>query len=329
MDGLAAFASIIPLSLTSGVNLYATILVIGLVYQLGWLGEIPARVEPLISLPVLCIAGVLYVVEFVADKVQFVDNTWDAIHTVIRPLGAIGVVGGFLVGLDPTLATALALAAGGTAFTAHSGKAGFRFMLNTLSPAENASNVTVSLLEDFAVAALVVLALMFPYAALIVALIILLVIITVLPMMLRWAWFRLRSIFAALSANVRKIQHSETLPSTHLAVLNGVVPSLSISCRVQGVAGANGRSGYLSLHQETLYFTYRRWWKTQRWSLPQAQLTAAQLRRRMLADVITIYMGKQHIEFVFYKDRAPLVEQAARQIGAAEISKQPKAAQST
>jgi hypothetical protein len=141
----------------SGVNAYAVILAMGLLSRLGLMHGAPAQLQ---HTPVLAAAAVMFVIEFVADKIPYLDSAWDAAHTVIRPLLA-GYVSS-LIGHDSAgLNTALAAAVGGTtALASHGVKASLRLAVNT-SP-EPFSNILISLVEDLAVVLLVVLALAHP-----------------------------------------------------------------------------------------------------------------------------------------------------------------------
>lgn len=130
----------------SGINAYAVVLVMGLGDRFFHLTQVP---DALARTDVLVAAGVLFVVEMVADKVPFLDSVWDAVHTVVRPL--VGATIGYLIGhqnagLD---ASFLAAAGGFSALASHVVKAGVRAAVNT-SP-EPASNVMVSTAEDAAV----------------------------------------------------------------------------------------------------------------------------------------------------------------------------------
>src|SRR5688500_4315221 len=137
MNLTQALTMLLPIALSAGLNLYLTVLIIGLTARLGWLTALPPGLEALASWPVLIVAGVLYLVEFLADKIQFVDNIWDFFHTFIRPLGAAAIGYGVITNIDPQIAAALGLATGGVAFVSHSGKTGSRIALNVASPAEN------------------------------------------------------------------------------------------------------------------------------------------------------------------------------------------------
>jgi hypothetical protein len=142
----------------SGINAYATVLVLGL---LGRFGDVAAIPHGLTRTDVLIAAGVLFTLEFVADKIPYVDSLWDAVHTVIRPsIGA--VIGGLLAGNDTSLSQVFAATSGGViALLSHLAKAGLRAAVNT-SP-EPASNVIVSSGEDITVAGLVALATAHPW----------------------------------------------------------------------------------------------------------------------------------------------------------------------
>jgi hypothetical protein len=155
---------LLPLVFTSGwasgVNAYATVLMLGFLGRFAGVDNVP---EGLQRTDVLVVAAVLFVMEFVADKVPFIDSTWDAIHTAIRP--TVGAVIGLLASGDAdTLETAVLTATGGvTALLSHLVKGGLRLAVNT-SP-EPASNIGVSLLEDLSVAGLISLAVAAPWVA--------------------------------------------------------------------------------------------------------------------------------------------------------------------
>jgi hypothetical protein len=169
--------TLLPLVFTSGwasgVNAYATVLLIGLLGRFGGLDGVPAGLQ---RTDVLIAAAILYAVEFVADKIPYVDSTWDAVHTFIRP--TIGTVIGLLAGGDATSLDQAVLAATGgtTALASHLVKSGLRLAINT-SP-EPASNIGASLLEDFSVAGIIAVAVAAPWVAAAIAAVLLAVGIT-------------------------------------------------------------------------------------------------------------------------------------------------------
>ena len=148
----------------SGVNAYLCVLVLGLLGRFGGVESVP---EALTRTDVLVVAAVLYVLEFVTDKIPYVDSLWDSISTAIRP--TVGAVIGLLVAGDAsTLEQAvLAVSGGGAALVSHLVKGGLRLIVNT-SP-EPATNIGVSLGEDVAVAGVATLTVVAPWLALTVA----------------------------------------------------------------------------------------------------------------------------------------------------------------
>ncbi|WP_009960791.1 DUF4126 domain-containing protein [Verrucomicrobium spinosum] len=151
----------------AGVNLYLTVLLAGLAVRFDWL-HIAAQHQNLEVLGhpvVLFVAGLLFCLQFFADKVPWVDSLWDSVHTFIRPVGGV-LLGVEAVGDMPLyVKVAAAFLAGGAALTAHGAKAGTRLLVNQ-SP-EPVSNVAVSVSEDVAVAGGVALTLLNPMVALI------------------------------------------------------------------------------------------------------------------------------------------------------------------
>lgn len=130
---------------TSGINLYATVSVLGLLQKFGGV-KLPGGLEVLDNWVIIGIAGGLYIVEFFADKIPYVDSVWDVIHTFIRvPAGAI-VAWAAVSDMDPAIVIPATLIGGGLALSSHGTKATVRIAAN-LSP-EPVSNWVLSLIED-------------------------------------------------------------------------------------------------------------------------------------------------------------------------------------
>ncbi|MER5895638.1 DUF4126 domain-containing protein [Streptomyces sp. NPDC001876] len=160
--------SVLPLVFTSGwasgINAYAVVLLLGVFGATGLTDEVP---ESLQRTDVLVAAGVLFLLEAVADKIPYVDSAWDAVHTVVRPVAG-AVVAALLAGESGSLPELAAAAVGGsTALMSHLVKAGTRMAVNT-SP-EPFSNVAVSVAEDLGVAGIITFAIFNPVAAAVVA----------------------------------------------------------------------------------------------------------------------------------------------------------------
>lgn len=145
MDWFATISLALGSAWTSGINLYATVTVLGLLQKFG-ATKLPLGLTVLDSWWVIGIAGFLFLVEFFADKIPYVDSVWDVIHTFIRvPAGAI-VAYAATNEMDPTIAAVATLLGGGLALSSHGTKAALRATAN-LSP-EPVSNWVLSVAED-------------------------------------------------------------------------------------------------------------------------------------------------------------------------------------
>jgi len=176
--------------LASGINAYVVIVTLGLLGRFGGVDSVP---EVLQSPLVLAIAGAMVVVEFVADKVPYVDSLWDGISTVIRP--AVGAALGYLLADEAGSESqvAWAILGGGSALAAHSVKTGTRLAVNA-SP-EPVSNIVLSVGEDVSVLTVVLLAVNYPWLALAIAVALFLagaVVVVALFRLVRRGWRRRR-----------------------------------------------------------------------------------------------------------------------------------------
>lgn len=131
---------------TTGINLYATVAVLGLLQKFG-AAKLPGGLDVLDNWWIIGVAGGLYLVEFFADKIPYVDSVWDVIHTFIRvPAGAI-VAYAATNQMEPSVYVIATLAGGSLALTSHGTKSALRVGAN-LSP-EPVTNWTLSIAEDF------------------------------------------------------------------------------------------------------------------------------------------------------------------------------------
>jgi hypothetical protein len=178
-------------SWASGINLYATILVLGLMGASGAV-DLPAGLHILSDPSVLLAAGAMFVAEFFADKVPGVDSIWDGVHTFIRiPAGALMAMGS--VGdIGPLGDTVVALLGGSVAAATHLTKASTRIMINT-SP-EPFTNWIASVTEDLGVVGGLLLALKHPAVFLVALALFFLFLIWLLPKL----WHGIRRVFGAL-----------------------------------------------------------------------------------------------------------------------------------
>ena len=162
MEALAGLGRTLGFSFAAGINLYATVAILGLTSRYGWVA-LPEQYRVFDNDIVIGAAIVLYLVEFVADKVPWVDSMWDAVHTVIRPIGGAVIAVTTLGEASPATEGLVALLGGSLAAGTHFTKAGTRAVANT-SP-EPFSNWILSLAEDAFVIGLGVVALKYPLIA--------------------------------------------------------------------------------------------------------------------------------------------------------------------
>lgn len=178
----------------SGINLYAAVATLGLLGRFANL-KLPGELDILTSWWIIGLALALYLIEFVADKVPYVDNIWDAIHTFIRvPAGAVLAATAF-GDFDRGVQVAAFLLGGGLALSAHGTKAGARAAIN-LSP-EPASNIVVSLTEDAIAVGSVLLSIFAPF-----------VLFAVIAVFLVVSFVMLRKIINALKAMMLRLRQA-------------------------------------------------------------------------------------------------------------------------
>ena len=182
METLAFVGRTLGFSFAAGINLYATVALIGLASRFGWVA-MPPEYAIFDSDWVIGTAIVLYVVEFIADKVPWVDTLWDSVHTFIRPIGGALVAVAGLGEASPATQGMIALLGGAVAAGSHVTKAGTRVAANT-SP-EPLSNWFLSLFEDAVVVALAALAVKYPLAALAITVLLIIAIVAVFATIIR------------------------------------------------------------------------------------------------------------------------------------------------
>ena len=165
MELLAGLGRTLGFSFAAGINLYATVALLGLASRFGWVA-LPPQFKAFDQDWVIYTAIVLYAVEFLADKIPWVDTIWDTLHTFIRPLGGALIAITTLGEASPTVTGLTALLGGIVAGSSHITKAGTRVVANT-SP-EPFTNWLLSLGEDLFVVGLGFVSLKYPVAALVV-----------------------------------------------------------------------------------------------------------------------------------------------------------------
>jgi len=175
VDVLTSLGRTMGFSFAAGINLYATVAILGLASRYGWVA-LPPQYQVFDNNWIIGGALALYVIEFVADKIPWVDSAWDAVHTVIRPVGGALIAVATLGEQSTAMQTLVALFGGALAASTHFSKAGTRVMANA-SP-EPFTNWILSIGEDAFVVGLGVLALKYPAAAAIVVIVCVAVIVS-------------------------------------------------------------------------------------------------------------------------------------------------------
>jgi hypothetical protein len=191
-DIISTFALTLGVAWASGINLYAAILMLGLLGNTGNM-TLPPDLQILADPMVIGAAGFMYCVEFFADKIPGVDTGWDAIHTFIRiPAGAL-LAAGAVGDINPVIQLTAAILGGGLAAGVHATKTGSRVLINT-SP-EPFSNWAASLAEDVAVFAGLWAAVNHPVLLIVLMIIFIALMIWLLPKL----WRGIKQVFRTIA----------------------------------------------------------------------------------------------------------------------------------
>jgi hypothetical protein len=205
MGTIEALSLAMGMAWTSGINLYATVAALGIANRMEMI-HLPQNLEVLSHPGVIAVACVMYLIEFFADKVPYVDNGWDALHTFIRvPAGAI-LAAQALGDLNPAMELMALLAGGSVSLVAHGTKATARLAINA-SP-EPFSNWAASITEDVAVFGSIWLMFNHPILMLILVLTFLAFIVWLAPKIYRLA----KRGFQALRAKMRGGRPDQSAP---------------------------------------------------------------------------------------------------------------------
>jgi|1185.fasta_scaffold691626_1 Domain of unknown function (DUF4126) len=175
MDVLTTFGRTLGFSFAAGINLYATVAILGLASRYGWV-SLPPQYQVFDNNWIIGGALVLYVVEFFADKIPWLDSAWDAVHTLIRPVGGALIAIATIGDASPGTQTLVGLLGGALATSTHLSKSGTRAVANA-SP-EPFTNWILSVAEDLFVVGLGTLALKYPAAAAVVVIVCLVLMVT-------------------------------------------------------------------------------------------------------------------------------------------------------
>lgn len=311
MPGLDALISLLGLPIASGVNLYATILVLGLAQRFGWLQGLPEELAILANPVVLGLAGLLYLIEFFADKIPYLDTLWDGLHTFIRPVGAAYLALQSAADYGPEAKLLAMFVGAALGLGSHATKAGTRLLVNT-SP-EPFSNSIVSVAEDFGVVALLALMYTYPWVALGIVLVLIALMAVITPLLFRMIRFLLAGVAGVVGS----------WSGTHDAPLSPAPDWLATKfrdsasaaklrvypCYARKVAGAPSfQPGYLVVHPEGLHFAFRTLFRSGFTPLPDGPQAACSMQRRLLFDVLAVDAGSNKALICVAKNWSPAAQ---------------------
>ena len=319
----------------AGLDLYLTVFATSLALYNGWIVLSPEyhNLQILGHPAVLIVSGVLYFVEFFADKVPWVDSAWDALHTAIRPLGGAFLAVETLGTPDPVFDVIVALLAGGVTLTTHAAKAGTRLVVNG-SP-EPFSNIALSLTEDAGVVG--GLGLMTysyqhhaPYLPLAVFGGFVLTLLYVTPKIFRFTRIKLWLLWKKISSpatDPKSAAPLHELPTDADILFTGLNPAQeridwAVACLTGSSKGGlpTNFSGYVIATQESpgkLHFVGRRGWRSLSRTLALDGFKASH-ESRFLSEDLTVYhpvKGTRQV-FVFDRSKAALVQTVAERLRA-------------
>jgi hypothetical protein len=314
VDQLKLLGVALGLACLAGVNLYLTVFVTGLAIHLHWIVLAPEYQslailgDPLI----LWISGTLYVLEFFADKIPWVDSAWDTVHTIIRPIGGALLAIRVLGQPSPAFDVIVALVAGGASLVTHSAKASTRLMTNA-SP-EPFSNIGLSLLEDAAVVGGLALIHFNPIWALGIFVLLLAIILYLAPKVWRAVRVKLWLIWKKLNGPAERDAAaglSSTLPARYAAafrrenLLNETV-AWAVPCiakRLRGVpANSSGLLVATNEDPNKLIFVVRKGWGARAQSL-NLQGCTGEREPKFLSENLVISSESRSPEAVFLFER--------------------------
>jgi len=321
MDLLAQLGTALGIGLLSGIRLYLTILGLGTAIRFHWitLEQSQSGLAILADWRVMSVAAVACAIEFVADKVPWVDSMWDSIHTFIRPVGAAILGARAFMHTDPAVQAILAILCGGMALSGHSAKAATRLAVNHVP--EPFTNVALSLAGDAAVPVATWTAFHFPLFTLGFVIVFALVFGWIAPRVYRAIRLELAALGAAFArwfgpsdsgaapalgtASVLPAAFGEAmrpLPESSLSSLRGQAGSPRFDMGVRAAAtktipGLNHSIGYLCVTDSQFVFITRRMLGGKLWSVPLADVRDASWTRGIFLDKLYLSTASGDVRF--------------------------------
>jgi hypothetical protein len=321
MDVLQTLAVALGLAALSGYSLYLTVFLTGLAVHFDWIHLAPqyASLHVLADPVVIIVSGILFVIEFFVDKIPWLDSLWDAIHTVIRPIGGALLAIQTLGHPGPVFNVIVGLIAAAVTFTSHSVKTGTRLIVNQ-SP-EPFSNVAVSLGENVLVGAMFALLWSHPLVALAILLVFFSVAFYFLPRIWRTIRIRIWFIRQKMKQPARRtaVELLASLPGPYEHWFHKLVqPRQTVRWAVPCITGKGkliprDQFGYLTASEEQLsqvFFIVKGWFASAK--LFEIDDFEPSLKQRFLYDEIILFTPGKNDRYSFRFDRsqaglAPLV----------------------
>jgi hypothetical protein len=299
----------------AGLNLYLTVFATGLAIQQGWITLAPQyqQLDVLAHPAVIIISGVLFALQFFADKVPWVDSLWDAVHTFIRPIGGAFLALKVLGSTDPMMEVVAALLLGSVSLTVHSVKSGTRLLVNH-SP-EPFSNIALSIAEDAVVIGGVALIWRDPVLAFVIFSLLLIATLYFGPKLFRaikvHAWLVWKKLAAPAQDDVPTELPQQLPPALHAPFHHANLLGEKIAWAVPCVSGSARRIpghvfGWLVATKEdpaTLWFVANRRWRPLVVELDLRTYKAVH-ESRFLSENLALYSLEKKPPYLFVFDRA-------------------------
>ncbi len=305
MAPLATLAGILGLSVVSGINLYLAVVTVGLAERYHWISGLPSELHVLAHPAVLIAAGLLFLIEFFADKVPFVTVLWDGIHTFVRPAGGALLALGAAGNLHPTVQVIAMLAGGTIALGTHGSKMGFRLLAHTAP--EPTTHGLISLAEDVGVVGLLALAYSHPYVAIPVLVALIFSIALMLPLLFRVLHFLLAGFAGRIMSWVRSAGRYEVSEWAELAILelDSRGTQQVVRAFARKVKGAPRlKDGFLAHLGGRWHFLHRGLLKTKSIAMDEGGIDPLRVTKGLLWDSLVFLRGGKAQVFFLPKDWA-------------------------
>jgi hypothetical protein len=324
MNPMPAFAVIagqlLGTSFACGLNLYATVALLGLGSRTGWITAVPPGLSGLENGLIIGSALALFIIEFVVEKVKYAGAVWDAVHTIVRPLGAALLAVVALETMPWQIKLAGAAASAATAFAAHVSQAGIRVMIANSRFSGRAAIMLTTLLIDALAVALAATTLRYPQRALAIVAGAVIASVLVGPRLWRAAGFgaesvvrRVRRFFGRQGWRTR-----DRLPRRIRAVVPapdlGRSPARGARAAAVGVPGAGAyRTGWLVVSDDGNAFVFRSFISARRIALPH--FADSRVEVGPLCDSLHFTAEKKSFTLLLLKD-GPSADQALMELRA-------------